>query len=81
MLKVEPQGFLYRLVAGVAGLAMISMGVAPFVAKGDLVYTNWFGELVFAPIVVLFGMFTIACAIFKPDCLAAKRAESQRRKP
>jgi len=71
MLNVEPSGFLNRFVAVLAGLAMISLGGVALIKK-DLFYTNWFGELVFAPIAVIFGLFTIWCALFKPDWLARK---------
>ncbi len=75
MLNVETRGFLNRFVAALAGLAMISLGAIPFLRNGDLFYLNWFGGLVFAPLAVLFGFFTIFCAIFKPNWLAAKRVE------
>jgi hypothetical protein len=55
MFKAEPRGFLYRLVAALAGLSMISLGVLPILGRGDMFYANWFGGLVFAPIAVLFG--------------------------
>jgi hypothetical protein len=80
MFKVEQHGFLYRLVALLSGLAMISLGVIPFARGGDIFYKNWFGELVFAPFAVLGGIFTIFCAIFKPDWLAARPVERFGRK-
>ena len=49
MLNTDPHGFLYRIVAVVAGLAIIGFGVGPLLHGGDLFGTNWFGELVFAP--------------------------------
>jgi hypothetical protein len=51
---------------GLAGLAMISLGVVPILKRGDIFYTNWFGGLVFAPLAILFGVFTIGCALFRP---------------
>jgi hypothetical protein len=74
VLNVDPNGFLYRFVAGLAGLAMISIGVVPLL-KGESYYTNWFGEPVLALLAVLFGVFTISFAIFKPDWLAGKAVE------
>ena len=71
MLNVDQRGLLYRSIAAISGVAMVGMGVAPIVRTGDLSYTNWFGGLVFAPIAILFGVFTVFCAIFKPDWLAA----------
>jgi hypothetical protein len=40
---------------------------------------NWFGGLVFAPFALIFGVFTIGCALFKPSWLAAKRTQFQKR--
>lgn len=79
MLSVEPQRPLFRIVAGLAGLAMISLGVAPILKQGDIFYTNWFGGLVFSPLAIIFGLFTIGCAVFKPSWLSA-RGEAVRRK-
>ena len=80
MLNTNPKGILYRSVGGLAGLAMISMGVAPIFRSGDFSYRNWFGGLVFAPIAILAGVFTIYCAIFKPEWLAASSAEGKSKK-
>ena len=79
MLNTEPGRPLHRIVAGLAGLAMISMGIAPLVRRGDMFYTNWFGGLVFAPLGALFGLFTIGCALLKPQWLAAARRSAARR--
>jgi hypothetical protein len=79
MLSTEPQRPLARIVAGLAGLAMILLGVAPILKRGDIFYTNWFGELVFSPLAIIFGLFTIGCAVFKPSWLSARR-EAVRRK-
>ena len=49
MLNTDPQGFVYRVVAVVAGLATIGFGVSPLLRSNDLFGTNWFGELVFGP--------------------------------
>jgi hypothetical protein len=78
MLNTDPQGFLYRFIAFLAGLAMISLGVVPTVRHHQLFYANWFGELVFTPIAILFGIFTIGCALSKPSWLAAPRDERKR---
>ena len=79
MLNTEPQRPLFRIVAGLAGLAMISLGAAPFLKRGDIFYTNWFGELVFAPLAIIFGLLTIGCAVFKPSWLSAT-SDAVRRK-
>jgi len=64
---------LFRIVAGLAGLAMISLGLAPILKRGDIFYTNWFDELVFSPLAIIFGLFTVGCAVFKPSWLSATR--------
>lgn len=78
MLDVNPRGFLYRLVAALAGVAVASFGAVAF-ARGGSSYANWFGGLVFAPFAVLFGGFAVFCAVFKPDWLEAKALKSKRR--
>jgi hypothetical protein len=78
MLNADPHGFLYRIVAVVAGLAIIGFGAGPLL-HGDVVGTNWFGELVFAPLTIVFGLMVIAFALFKPEWLVARRIERRRR--
>jgi hypothetical protein len=78
MLNTDPHGFLYRVVAVVAGLAIIGFGLAPL-HRGDLFGANWFGELVFAPLAIVLGLIVIAFAVFKPEWLVAKRVERKRR--
>lgn len=73
MLNIEPQRPLTRIVAGLAGLAMICIGLAPLLRRGDMFYRNWFGGLAFAPFAILFGVFTMWCAAFRPEWLAARR--------
>jgi hypothetical protein len=80
MLNTEPQRPLARIVAALAGLAMTCLGVAPLVRRGDMFYTNWFGGLVFVPFAIIFGVFTIGCALFKPHWLAATRKTLRRRR-
>jgi len=79
MLNVRPRGFLNRFVAILAGLAMVSWGTGSVDTK-RLFYTNWFGDLVFAPIALAFGAFTIWCAIFKPEWLGGNNVLSTRNK-
>ncbi len=80
MLNSDPHGFLYRIVAVVAGLAIVSFGVTPLLHRGDLFSTNWFGELVFAPLAIVFGLIVIAFALFKPEWLVAKRIDPKHRR-
>lgn len=75
MLDNDPRGLLHRLVAVLAGLAIAGFGVGPLVQRGDLFSTNWFGELVFAPLAIVLGLIVIAFALFKPEWLTAKRPE------
>jgi hypothetical protein len=80
MLNTEPQRLLYLIVAGLAGLAMISLGLAPILKRGDIFYTNWFGGLVFSPLAIIFGLFTVGCAVFKQSWLSARRDTMRRRR-
>jgi hypothetical protein len=52
-----------------AGLAVFSWGLGAIVWRGDLHYKNWFGELVFAPFAILFGLLIVLAALFKPEIL------------
>lgn len=79
MLNTDPHGFLYRVVAVLAGLAIIGFGVGPLLRSGDLFGTNWFGELVFGPVAILLGLIVVGFALFKPEWLVAKRIERKRR--
>jgi hypothetical protein len=78
VLNNDPHGFLYRIVAVVAGLAIIGFGAAPL-QRGHLFSTNWFGELIFAPLAILLGLMVIMFALFKPEWLMAKRVERKHR--
>ena len=80
MLNTEARRPLTRIVAALAGLAMISLGVAPIIQRGDMFYTNWFGGLVFSPLAIIFGLFTIGCAVFKPSWLSAIPAGIRRKR-
>lgn len=79
MFNTDPHGFLYRVVAVVAGLAIIGFGVGPLLRSSDLFGTNWFGELVFGPLAILLGLIVVGFALFKPEWLVAKRIERRRR--
>jgi hypothetical protein len=70
MFNPDPNRWLNRCVALVAGLVMVSLGLRP-VLLGHMHYVNWFGGLVFAPLGILFGLIVIVAAIFKPHWLQA----------
>jgi len=76
MLNTDQQRPLARIVAGLAGLAMICLGLSPLLRRGDMFYANWFGGLVFAPFAIFFGVFTIWCAAFRPKWLGAPRQKN-----
>ena len=67
------------LSAAIAGFAIIGFGVAPLLHGGDLFGTNWFGELVFAPLAIVLGGIVVAFALFKPEWLVARRIERKGR--
>src|SRR4051812_33961757 len=79
MLNTEPRGFLYRVIAVVAGFTIVGFGLAPILKRGDLFSTNWFGELVFAPLAIVLGLVVVAFALFKPDWLSVERVERKSR--
>jgi kynureninase len=46
MLTVNTRNFLYRCVAFLAGLSVFGIGITPMLRHKDVLYTNWFGQLV-----------------------------------
>ncbi len=48
---------------------MIGWGLQSILIHGDLHYTNWFGELIFEPLAILFGLIAVGGALFKPEIL------------
>ena len=79
MLNTDSPGFLYRIVAVIAGFAIIGFGAAPLLQRSDLFATNWFGGLVFAPLAIVLGLTVIVFAFFKFEWLMAKRVEREHR--
>jgi len=62
------------------GLGLVSMALAPLF-RGHRFYTNYFGDLVFAPIALLLESFVLYLEIFRWDrVLRAGRDESTGRK-
>jgi hypothetical protein len=78
VLDIKPGGLLERAVAFLVGLAMISLGVTSYLRSGSIFYTNWFGELVFTPLAVFAGLFTLYCSLFKPEWLTAQCGHNKR---
>ncbi len=69
MFSTGPKSPLVRIVAVLAGTAVFGWGLGAILWQGDLHYKNWFGELVFAPLAILFGLVIILSALFKPEIL------------
>jgi len=72
------KGPLVRVVAGLGGLAVLGWGLHAILWQPDLHYTNWFGELIFAPFAILFGLVILFGALFKPEILTASSKRSKR---
>jgi hypothetical protein len=70
-----------RAALSVLGVLLLISGLSS-IAIGRLNYPNWRGAgLVFAPIVVLGGLFLLALAVFKPhafDNLGSKGSRKKR---
>jgi hypothetical protein len=78
MLNADPKRPLGRVVAAVAGLAILGWGFHSIFGRGDLHYVNWFGELVFAPLAILFGLVIIFGALFKAEILGTPAPRARR---
>jgi hypothetical protein len=78
MFSSDPKGPLIRVVAALAGLVVLGWGLASILQRGDLHYRNWFGELVFSPFAILFGLAIILSALFKPEILGRPLARRKR---
>jgi uncharacterized membrane protein YdjX (TVP38/TMEM64 family) len=70
MLNTDPKRPLARIVAVFAGLAVFGWGMRAVLGQHNLHYQNWFGELIFAPLAILFGLVIIFGALFKPEILS-----------
>ena len=77
MFNADPKSPRVRIVAASAGLAVLGWGLGAIVWRGDLHYKNWFGELVFAPFAILFGLVITLTAVFRPELLGGKPARSK----
>jgi hypothetical protein len=80
MFNSDPKSPLIRVIAGLAGLAVFSRGLAAILWRGDLHYRNWFGEWVFVPFAILFGLVILFGALFKPEILGRPSTLPKRRK-
>jgi hypothetical protein len=70
MLNTDPKSPLVRTVAILAGLAVFGWGLRAVLWQPDLHYRNWFGELVFGPFAIFFGLLIVLGALFKPEILS-----------
>lgn len=69
MFSPDPKSPLHRAVALLVGLSCVGLGLGPILYRHDLFYTNWFNQLMFAPLAVFFGVLIILFALFKPEWL------------
>lgn len=53
----------------VAGLVAIGYGAAQ-IAQGKVSYENYWGGLVFAPLVIVFGIFMVYVGLFRRNALS-----------
>jgi hypothetical protein len=61
-----------------AGLAVFGWGLRGVLGQPDLHYRNWFGDLVFGPFAIFFGLLIIFGALFKPEILAGQSTRRKR---
>ena len=78
MFNADPKRPLVWIVAFLEGCAVLSGGFGAILWRGDLHYTNWFGQLVFAPFAILLGSAMILAALFKPEVLGRPPTRSKR---
>jgi hypothetical protein len=78
MLNTDPKRPLVRIIATLAGLAIFGWGLEAFLWQRDLHYKNWFGELIFAPFAILFGLAMILSALLKPEILGSSPTRLKR---
>jgi hypothetical protein len=69
LLNTDPKRPLVRIVATLAGVSILRWGIGAILGQRDLHFKNWFGELVFAPFAILFGLVIILSALFKLEIL------------
>ena len=53
----------------VVALTVIGTGLIPLLSKGEMFYKNWWGGLVFVPLVLIVGGFFLYLVIFKYENL------------
>jgi hypothetical protein len=63
MIRGRQQKMYLRVLCGIFGVAAFFLGIRP-VLTGQYSYTNWFGGLVFAPVVIVAGVLMILGAVF-----------------
>jgi hypothetical protein len=63
MMRGRQQKVYLRVFCGVFGVAAVSLG-GRLVVAGQYSYANWFGGLVFTPVVIIAGVLMILAAVF-----------------
>lgn len=58
---------IYQVFAILIALTLIATGLSPILSKGDMIYFNWRGAMVFAPFAILGGLLLLYVVIFKWD--------------
>jgi len=66
MLNFDPRRPFYRSLFMLVGIMFIGLGIT-VLRHGAVTYRNWWGGLVFAPFVIVFGVIFVVGAIFKPS--------------
>ena len=64
---------------GLTGIASIFLGLG-HLSRGEAFYTNWFNELVFAPMAFVVGIVMILFAIFKAEAGDSELRRGKRRR-
>jgi hypothetical protein len=78
MFNPDPKRPLIRIVAAIAGVVFFATGIFSVLWRQELHYVNWFGELVFAPFAVLFGLILFLGALFRPEILGTSPRRHRR---
>ena len=72
MFSSDPTRPLVRMVAALAGLAVMARGLAGLAWRGTWQHANRFGELGFASFAIVLGPAVILSALLKPKILGRR---------